>query len=623
MSVRSLTLAAMLTAMSVVIGIFCKSFMNYGNGLFRVTFENLPIIMSGMFFGPIIGAVVGASTDLISYLLSPQTYPPNLVVTLGATCVGAVSGIVSRFIIKKSGYIQIIVSGAAAHIIGSMIIKPIGLFAFYQWAVLWRIPLYLVMMPIEITVICFLYKNKNFRILFDGVKKNNTKSDLSRKMRYSEALDYIHSVSWLGSRPGLSRITELCHAMGDPQKGMKFVHVTGTNGKGSTCAMTESILRHAGYRTGLFTSPYVRDFCERIMIDGKPVSHEVLAGATEYVKGFAEKMQDKPTEFELITAIAFKIFRDLGCDITVLEAGMGGRLDSTNVIDAPVLAVITGVSLDHTAILGDTVAKIAKEKAGIIKSQSEVLYCGKDVPFDKNADFESSEIDLNDENTSAYDVIKREADRVGVPLNCCDHQYLKIKKADLNGMIFDYCCEEDLQIPLLGLYQGENSVRVLKIVELLRKKGFEIPESAVREGLKTVVWHARFEKLFEDPIVLYDGGHNPEGISAAVEAISYYFPNQKINLLTGVMADKDYRMMASELSPLVNKVFAVTPNNPRALDAAELAEVYRRLGIEAKAFSLLSEGCLSAFEESKNSGTPLICLGSLYMYGEVCEAYSI
>ncbi len=623
--VKALTLTAMLTAMSVVIGMFCKNYMDYGSGLFRITFENLPIIMSGIFFGPIVGGAVGLSTDLISYFLSKQIYPINPIVTLGAVAVGVVSGVISRYVVKKSGYAQIIFSGGAAHIVGSMIIKPIGLYQFYGVSVLVRIPMYLVIASLEVTLICFLYKNKGFRNLFTEIRRNEMKSRKGEsRLNYTEALAYIHSVSWMGSRPGLSRITELCAAMGDPQKGMKFIHVTGTNGKGSTCAMTESILRSAGYRTGLFTSPYVRDFCERIMINGKPVSHEVLAKATEYVKGFAEKMKEKPTEFELITAIAFKIFRDSRCDVTVLEAGMGGRLDSTNVIDAPTLAVITGVSLDHTAILGDTVAKIAKEKSGILKSGSEVLYCGNDVQIsEKRPNEYKSELDLNEKNTRAYDVVKNEALKLGLDFNFCDYSQLKIIKADLNGMVLDYKSYENIEIPLLGLYQGINAARALDIVELLNKKGFDISEAAVREGLKNVVWHARFEKLFSDPIVLYDGGHNPEGIEAAVKAIRYYFPSQKVNLLTGVMADKDYHMMACELSPLVNKVFTVTPNNPRSLPSEELAQVYCDLGVASKSFSALSDGCIEALEESKKSGTPLICLGSLYMYGEVCDAYSL
>ncbi len=623
-SVKSLTVAAMLTAMSVVIGIFCKNFMDFGMGLYRITFENLPIVISGIFFGPFVGGAVGASSDLISYLLSKQSYPPNLIVTLGAMSVGLVSGLVSRFAVKKSGYAQIIISGACAHIIGSMIIKPIGLFQFYGIAVLWRVPMYLVIAPLEIAVICMLYKNRSFRKIFEDVRRDERRILRRRcEMTYNEALEYIHSVSWKGSRPGLERITELCRMMGDPQKGIKFVHVTGTNGKGSTCAMTESILRAQGYKTGLFTSPFVKDFCERIMINGQPVSHEVLAGATAYVKEFADKMEDKPTEFELITAIGFKIFRDSGCDITVLEAGMGGRLDSTNVIDAPVLAVITGVSLDHTAILGDNVAKIAKEKSGIFKPGCEVLYCGSDVPETELLGIKGgagSEPELNDEKTLAYDVVKHEALKLGLMFNFCDYSSLKIKKADLDGMVFDYKECTNVEIPLLGLYQGVNAARVLEIVKLLNKNGFEISEQAVREGLKKTVWHARFEKFCDEPPVLYDGGHNPEGISAAVKTLKYYFPHQKLNLLTGVMADKDYKMMAKELSPLIGKVFAVTPDNPRSLRSEELAEVYRDLGIDSNAFDAVENGVKAALDESRKNATPLICLGSLYMYAEVSEA---
>ena len=168
MTAKSLTVAAMLTAMSVIIGIFCKNFLNFGGGLFRITFENLPIIMSGIMFGPIVGGLVGGATDLISYFLSPQVYPPNLVVTLGAVVIGVISGIVSRFIVKKQGYLQIILSGILAHAVGSMIIKSIGLFTFYGFAVLWRVPLYLVIAPIEITLICIMYKNKSFRSLMEA-----------------------------------------------------------------------------------------------------------------------------------------------------------------------------------------------------------------------------------------------------------------------------------------------------------------------------------------------------------------------------------------------------------------------------------------------------------------------
>ena len=197
-------------------------------------------------------------------------------------------------------------------------------------------------------------------------------------MTYEEAVAYIHSVAWKGSRPGLSRITELLHLLGDPQDRLQFIHIAGTNGKGSTSAMTESVLRAAGYKTGLFVSPYIKHFNERICFCGTPISDEALARVTATVKPFADAMEDKPTEFELITALGLEYFKRKKCDIVILEAGMGGRLDSTNIIEESELSVITGIALDHTAYLGDTVEKIAAEKAGIIKKGGTVLFGGED-----------------------------------------------------------------------------------------------------------------------------------------------------------------------------------------------------------------------------------------------------
>ena len=197
-------------------------------------------------------------------------------------------------------------------------------------------------------------------------------------MNYPESLEYIHSINWCFCKPGLERIRELCERLGNPQRELKFVHVAGTNGKGSSCAMLESVLRAAGYKTGLYTSPYITVFNERMRINGENISDEELAEITTFIRPIADAMKDKPTEFELITAVAFEYFKRNGCDVVVLEAGMGGRLDSTNIIESSLLSIITGIALDHTAFLGDTVEKIAGEKAGIIKSGCPVLFGGDD-----------------------------------------------------------------------------------------------------------------------------------------------------------------------------------------------------------------------------------------------------
>ena len=236
-------------------------------------------------------------------------------------------------------------------------------------------------------------------------------------MTYREALDYIHSVVWKGSRPGLSRITELLGLLGDPQKKLRFIHIAGTNGKGSTSAMTEAVLRAAGYRTGLFVSPYVKTFNERIALCGVPISNEDLADFTAQVRPFADSMADAPTEFELITAIGLLYFAAKKCDVVVLETGMGGRLDSTNVIEDPLVTVITGIALDHTEYLGDTVEKIAAEKAGIIKDESPILYGGED--------------------DAAREVIKAAAQERGSKFFDIDYRNIKNLKSDLTGSSFD------------------------------------------------------------------------------------------------------------------------------------------------------------------------------------------
>ena len=608
-SLKILTTAAMLTAVSVVIGAFCKNFLNFGNGLFRITFENLPVILSGILFGPIIGGIVGISTDLVSYLLSPQIYPPNLIVTFGAFSVGFISGIMSHFVIRKRGTAQIILSAFSAHIVGSMIIKPIGLYQFYGWAVLWRIPLYLMIVPIEIILLCLLFRNRSFQAMIGssgvGIQITDEKTQESdtaeeKPMDYQESLRYIHSVSGHFCKPGLERITTLCDALGHPEKDLRFIHVAGTNGKGSFCAMTESILRTAGYKTGLYTSPFIKEFNERMRVNGENISREELVELTEQVRPIADSMEDKPTEFELITAIAFLYFKRHHCDVVVLEVGLGGRLDSTNVIQAPILSVITGIDFDHTDLLGDTLEAIAAEKGGIIKSGCPVLYGGSDA--------------------SVYQTLKNISDAQGARLYTVDPTRLSVRSMTVDGTVMDFGEWKELKLPLLGTYQPQNAVSVLSAIELLNATGkWNIPESAVRTGLATVKWHARFEKLKDSPLVFFDGSHNPQGIATAVNTIRTYFPDQKVDILTGVMRDKNFEVMIDCISQVADCVFTVTPANPRALPAEEYAAHFRSHGVDASAYPTVNEGVKAAVSHARNANVPLICLGSLYLYGELAD----
>ncbi len=416
-------------------------------------------------------------------------------------------------------------------------------------------------------------------------------------MNYTEALEYIHSVNWTFCKPGLERISALCKALGDPQKELKFIHVAGTNGKGSFCSMTESVLRAAGYKTGLYTSPYIKVFNERMQVGGEMISNEELASLTEYVKPIADAMTDKPTEFELITAIAFEYFKRHKCDVVVLEAGMGGRLDSTNIIRDPLLSVITGIALDHTAFLGDTVEKIAAEKAGIIKDNRPILWGGDDL--------------------SARAVIETTAKEKGSEFFFVDYENLRNINATLDGTTLDFGEHKDIKINLLGLYQPKNAAVVLSAIDILRKMGMEISEDAVKRGLESARWLARFEILSRDPLVIFDGAHNPQGIDSAVKSIKHYFKDKKVYVMTGVLKDKDYDVISTRLSEIASRAFVMTPENPRALDAKEYADILEAKGVKSNSYDTIKEAFEAAKKAAKNDGVPLVCLGSLYTYSSL------
>ncbi len=419
-------------------------------------------------------------------------------------------------------------------------------------------------------------------------------------MNYSEALEYIHSNFWMGSKPGLSRTQDLLARLGNPQDRLKFIHVAGTNGKGSFCAMLSSILTEAGYKTGTYTSPYILRFNERMKINGKDIPDETLARLTDEVRPIAETMEEKPTEFELITAVAMLYFAREGCEIVVLECGMGGRLDSTNIIKTPILSVITGIALDHTAFLGNTVAAIATEKAGIIKEGIPCLWCGDDA--------------------DAKAVIENVAKLKNAPLYTVDRSRFVLHSATLDGTEFDYEAYSHLSLPLLGLYQRENAQNVLTSVGLLNSLGLSIPEKAVKEGLKKTAWPARFEKVSQKPLILCDGGHNPQGIESCVESVKFYFPHERILIVTGVMADKDYRYMAKRLAEVGKEVFCLTPENPRSLRGEDYAAVFEEMGISAKGYPSPHKALKAAYEKALNTGDAILCVGSLYMYGEIRAA---
>ena len=419
-------------------------------------------------------------------------------------------------------------------------------------------------------------------------------------MTYEEALSYIHSICWKGSKLGLDRTRELLGKLDDPQKELKFIHIAGTNGKGSTAAMLSSILEEAGYRVGLYTSPFINRFNERMQVNHQPIPDEELAALTEYVRPHADAMADSPTEFELITALAMVWFARQNCDIVVLEVGMGGELDSTNIIDAPEAAVIAAMGMDHVKELGPTMADIARAKAGIIKEGGRVVSYGG--------------------NPEADEVIAAVCRARNASL--CQPDFSAIVPGDfsLEGQTFSYKGWRGLRIPLVGAYQMNNAAVVLETVEVLRQRGWSVSDEAVRQGLADTRWPARFEVLRRDPVFIVDGGHNPHGIRATAESLRRLFPGRKITFVTGVMADKDVEHILGLIVPLADQFFTVRPDNPRAMDAGELAARIEAMGAKATACASVRDGVDRAIQAEGPHGVAC-ALGSLYMSGEVRSCF--
>ncbi len=416
-------------------------------------------------------------------------------------------------------------------------------------------------------------------------------------MTVQEAIDYIENFTWSRTKMGLARTRELLEKLGDPQKKLKFIHVAGTNGKGSTCAMLESILRHAGYRTGLYTSPFIETFCERIRFCGQNIEEDALAEITERVAYFADRMEDHPTRFELITAIGMLYFVERACDIVILEVGMGGLYDSTNVIEAPEAAVITNIGYDHTEYLGETLGEIAVQKAGIIKPGTDVI-CYDNTP-------------------DVIEVIRDDCRKKGARFHPAGNADVRLISSDLVRQQFMWKGHL-LALSLPGIYQLRNAAVVLKTIEVLRKKGIRIETDAVREGLLAVRWPARFEVLSTDPLFILDGGHNPQCAEAVAENIRQYLPDREITMLMGVLHDKDYEKELDILDPYIAEYFCITPENPRALPAEKLAETIRRREKQATACETIPEG----IRKGLSSGRPLLAFGSLYTAGDIRREYA-
>ena len=414
-------------------------------------------------------------------------------------------------------------------------------------------------------------------------------------MDYKEALAYINGVEFFGSKPGLTRIRELLERLGDPQKKLRFIHIAGTNGKGSCAAMTASILKAAGYKTGLYTSPYLYRFNERMQINGRQIEDDALAEIVSRVRPAAEAMTDHPTEFELMTAAALLWYAQETCDVVVLEVGLGGRFDATNIIDAPEAAVIMNIGLDHTAVLGDTLERIAFEKAGIIKPGTDAV--------------------LFEQGEKATGVVRRRCEELGVPLHIADFSQLVSEFDSLYGQSFTYR-GQPYALPLLGAHQLKNAAVVLELMEVLRQKGWKLEQGDVEHGLYAVSWPGSFELVSDEPYFVVDGGHNPQCAETVRDNLLHYFPDKRRILLLGVLRDKDYPGLTAILDAAADEYVCITPASARALPAEELAEHLKRYGKPVTVCGSIRDGVTETLKRS-DEDSAVCAVGSLYSVGEI------
>lgn len=411
-------------------------------------------------------------------------------------------------------------------------------------------------------------------------------------------IKYLSLSNWRDIKPGLSRISTLLNHLGNPQNKLKFIHVAGTNGKGSTCAYISQILIESGYKTGLFTSPYIYEFCERIQINNQNINLNDLKNLALQVKKIAETYlcEDPPTEFELITAIGFKYFYENNCDFVICEVGMGGRLDSTNIISAQntLVSCITSISLDHVEFLGDNIQLIAKEKAGIIKNNTQVISSSQDK--------------------LALDIIKKQCSALKSPLLIVNNSDVVIKNVKLDNKIltmsFSYRDFEVLKTNLIANYQAYNASLALEVCLFLSKNYKKITKNSISKGISNCKWPGRFEVKQDNPYVVIDGSHNEEGIFSLIESLQDIFKKDKFVFIFGVLKDKNWRIMAEQISKVAKKIYIIEPPNLRKLDSYELKDFFDVKNVENKIVDIKNAIKIAVSESSTDE---IICAcGSLY-----------
>ncbi len=424
---------------------------------------------------------------------------------------------------------------------------------------------------------------------------------------YSDTIDYLYGLRLHGIKLGLEAMRLLLRQLGDPHKRLLFIHIAGTNGKGSVAAMLASVFREAGFRTALYTSPHLVSFCERFQINGKPMPEQELVRLVQEMRQHVEELSHvaeipNPTFFEVTTALAAKYFAEQRADIVIWETGMGGRLDATNVVE-PLVSVITSIGLDHTQYLGKTVAEIAREKAGIIKPNVPVVSNVTDM----EAATEICEVASQRNSPLIFAGNAVSVERVSESLH---GQTLRIRSRER-----DY---GEVQLPLVGDHQIENCKTVITVLETIREGRFAVTTPQVREGLRRTEWQGRFQHVAGKPSFLLDGAHNPHAAQQLRASLEKFFSDKSLTFVLGVLKDKDCAAICQTLAPLANEIFTVRVRSERASDPETLAKLCRAANPSANVRALAT--FVDAFEAvQKNPATTVVVTGSLFLVGEALQ----
>ncbi len=422
-------------------------------------------------------------------------------------------------------------------------------------------------------------------------------------MKYKEAMAYVESIQHYGSVLGLDNMKHLCERLGNPQDKLKFVHIAGTNGKGSVLAYISTVLQAAGYCVGRYISPVIFEYREHFQINGKMISKIAFGKYMEQVKEAAEQLVQEglphPTPFEMETAVSFLCFLDRKCDIVVLETGLGGSLDATNIIKTALCCVIASISMDHMAVLGNSLEQIACQKAGIIKEEVPVVTC-KQAP-------------------EAMEVLKDKTSQMHSALLLADVADARRVKYGIKKQSFSYKGYRDLEITMAGRCQIDNAVLALEAIEAIGRMGFPVPEGALRQGLLTTKWRGRFEVIGQKPLFVVDGAHNEDAAARLAESIRFYFTNKRIIYIIGMLEDKEYDKVLRLTSSFAEHMITVTPpHNARAMDACELARAAGVYHNSVTAADSLEEAVeLSYLLAGKDKDALIIAFGSLSFLGSL------